>query len=364
MFIYIIFLFLSVLSTFIIFNFEGYTSIKGVSYELYKLTRNIPIFFFSYWTQNEEKFSTNLKLYFFSTFILVLTAIFEYFGGLKAYEIMKFTPNRIEYNDFYNIYLRDNRTMGLMKHPSIFASFVSITLLIVIYATAMRVKILKHNLIQNLVLILSLIGVFISGSRSIFILVIIIPIFLSIVFNVKRIKKIYFGLMIITAPFLIFAINQLFFKLWQYSYYTFELGQTEVRLVYWKQCLEILKNNVLFGTGLGTWGDASAKFSTFFVNYQIIDMSDSYLSHILTENGIFTILIFIIGLSTLLYFIKMYKNSINDNVKLLNIIGISLLLLIFFESFKSMQMSMFENTFFIFYLFGYIFKYNEVEKGE
>jgi len=340
---------------------HNYLSINGIVYEVYKLTRNISIFIFAYFLQTKNDVLKNIRLYFFTTFILVIVSLFEYFGGIKAYTFMHFLPDPETYQDFYYVYLRDNRTMGLMKHPSIYSSFVFVSLMILIYASAIKYKILKHKSLQYLLLLISLVGIFISSTRSIFILSLLIPIALSFVFNVKKIRKIYFVLVIFSMPFLIFAIKQLLFKLWQYKYYTIEQGQTEARIVWWKEAISILKNNYLFGSGLGTWGDASATFSSFMPNGRVVPMSDSYLSHLITENGINLIFIIFIFIFSFIFFYKGFKYHSDKFYKVLNLVGISLLLCTFFESFKSMQLSMYENTFFMFYIFGYLFKVNNMK---
>jgi hypothetical protein len=356
--LFLIFINIGFITTLVQNMINGYASMKGLMYETYKLSRNVSIFLFAYLFQTKREVIKNIKLYFFVTAILAIVAIFEHFYGLQAYEFLRFTPDPSTYRDFYLVYLRDNRAMGLLKHPNIFAIFVMFALIILIFSTSMNVQLLKKKYLQYLLLLLSLVGVLISASRSVFLLSMLIPLLLSFVYKIKRVRLIYIILLILSSPFLVFAINQLIFKLWQYRYYTFEEGQTEMRLVYWMDAFNILLDNKLFGAGIGTWGDASASFSSFRPNGQIVSMSDSYLSHLLAEHGVNLVFVAMIFIFTLFSFSKNFRLSEDNFTKFMNMIGISMLIFVFFESFKSMQLSMYENTFFMFYLFGYIFKIN------
>lgn len=343
---------------------NNHTSLNGVLWEVYKLSRNLSIFLFAYYFQNKNDVIKNVKMYFKVSFLFVLISIFQYSFGLKAYEILHFIPASIEdYPDFYNVYIPQNRTMGLLQHPGIYAEFVLVALMVLIFSVALKVRLFKYKFYHYLTLLTCLIGIFISSSRSTFLLSIILPFLLSYMFKMRKIRKIYYVLLFLASPFLYFAIKQLLFKLWQYSYYTVQLGQTEGRIVYWEQALDIFKNNP-FGSGLGTWGDASAQYSNYQPSGEIVKMSDAYLSHLIAENGFSLVFITILFIYCLRFFRKGFKKTSDNFVRFLNITSFSFLLFIFFSSFKSMQLSMFEDSFFIFYILGFTFKMNLEHKRD
>lgn len=69
-------------------------------------------------------------------------------------------------------------------------------------------------------------------------------------------------------------------------------GSIEGRLWGWYIAIELICNN-FFGHGLGTWGDFSSSFNPYVQGEPLyISTSDSGMSHILVEQGIFSILYF------------------------------------------------------------------------
>lgn len=108
---------------------------------------------------------------------------------------------------------------------------------------------------------------------------------------------------------------------------------------------------------MGTWGDASAKYSngqsfySAFGDFRIL--SDSYLSHLLVEQGINLAWLML----SIICVFKLLKKGISNNLNIVNalsILGIHILWFVIIASTKSMGLSLFENSFFIYFLLGFI----------
>lgn len=356
--LFFIFLGLGLLNTVLQNIIYSYNSLQAVGWEVYKVTRNVFVFLLAYFFQTKNDFLKTIKLYLIVTTIMVAASLFQYFMGIKAYEIMRFLPSYDLYPDFYRSYTAQGRTFGLLSHPNSFGEFVSVAFLFLLIAISFKEKIFKNNLLHYLLLAFFLVGVFVSSSRGAFLLCIVIPILISLLLNLKKLRRIYVGLIVVTLPFGIYALNQLLFKLWQYQYYIGQ-GQVETRLMNWYYAYEIFLDKYLLGAGFGTWGEYSAIFSNYVSpSGSSTHLSDSYMSHLIAEHGVLNIFIVALVIFSTVYFSRTVKRTNDKFVKSINAVGVSLILFLVLSSIRSMQISVFENSFIYFYIFGFIFKIN------
>lgn len=348
----IIFFIISTAMTMIQMQFRYYLSIKGLIWELYKLSRNIFILIYSYLYVNEDRFKKVAKYYLIICTIITLITMFENILGLKAYEILHFKPSFEQYPDFYLNYMNENRHMGTFSHPNALGEFLSFGFVVLFYNEATNKNIFKSKIIQKVILLIIFTGILLSTSRMTFILTIVICVYLINRYKLKKGKQIIIYSSIVGMPFMLFAVNKVLYKFWQYYYYGKINDSPEMRIQAWKQSIMMFFDYILTGTGLGTWGDASASYSNFQYKNQLSGvtniLSDSYLSHLVAENGVY---IFIFLLS--IYFIyKFFTQNVRYS-KTYSIICIHIILFISFASFKSMGISMFETSFFAFYVIGF-----------
>ena len=162
---------------------------------------------------------------------------------------------------------------------------------------------------------IAILSVIFSSSKTCYIIFLLwlIIYFKRVLF--KHLLKIIISITIFLSIIFFYTRDAIFSKINQYSFFfeNFEyarkinLGVVEMRAMFWAQAIKIV-NEHPFGLGLGTFGDASAKYN---VNaYQMssnmwperyVYLSDSSLSHILAEQGITSILYFLLILTPLYY---------------------------------------------------------------
>lgn len=107
-----------------------------------------------------------------------------------------------------------------------------------------------------------------------------------------------------------------------------DADKLEFRALHMASGLDILQKYP-FGVGLGVWGDASSRFKEGWQEIPAVEMSDSYLIHILVEQGIFVLFYFS------LYIIGLKYAAIHKNQQFF----ISLLIFFFLSSFVTMGLS-------------------------
>ncbi len=362
---YIIFLVLGISVSLIMAILQINTTVIGILYEVYKLTRNILVLTIAYHFIDKKQFNKIIKVYMFVCLCMNLAGLFEYAFGYNAYKLMHFIPtnayvgatsiqsSQAQMDSYYNLYVAGGRIFGLAEHPNIYGEYVAVGFFILFYYTVNGISIYKKKFFQYIMLLLNLIGIFISTSRMTFILTILIITFIAIKYREKKTLRILNIGIFLTIPFFLYAINSLIDKIQLY------LGSTEEgRITYWKDAFALFQSTFFFGTGLGTWGDESATYGNFNsydgILFEKNTLSDSYLSHLIVENGIRIFLLIII--------IRIIYNVLNKGIKKKNsnkvyyIIAISLLLFICIASVKSYGFARFENSFLTFLVIGYVLK--------
>ena len=335
--------------------FRDYISIKGVVWELYKLTRNIFILVYAWLYVDEKDFYKYVKLYIYICLIEVFVLVNQLIFGYKFYELMNFLPNAQEYPDFYNFYIPQKRNVGTFAHANVLGEFLAFAFAIMFYALSTGKKIFNRKNEDMVYMIIILAGVLLSTSRMTLLLTIGITIFMVFRFNIQNGKEVIKKSLLITIPFGLFGLSKLAYKMWEYYYYNIVLGSTEMRIQAWKQAIMMFGDYWYTGTGLGTWGDASAGYSSFNYSKQldgvVNTLSDSYLSHLIVESGIY--ILFLVLCIYLLYkfFISALKKS-----RFFALVNIHCILFVCIASFKSMGLSVFEASFFVYFLVGYSIK--------
>lgn len=356
--VFVIFIILVIFLSLIRIFFVQYVTVSGIAYEVYKLIRNTPIFLYGFYFLDDRKFIKVIKIYIIISTISSVIGIFQYLFGLPFYELIKFAPKFDDYPQFYLNYLSEKRSFGIFEHPNTFGEFVSVAIFILIYSKLRNNILIKNKVLYYLTLLLNFVGLFVSTSRMSLIAVVLTLMFISVKYRLSYIRKFIYSIGILTFPILIFAINKILYKLWQYNYYGNVQGIEELRVIAWKQCFDIFYKTAGIGSGLGTWGDISAKFSQNSQFYKLFGeqrvLSDSYLAHLIAENGIFTFAFLAVVILLCKYLNKLYYKNINN--RFYCITSINIILFIFITLFKGMSLSLFDTSFFCFMFLGYSLK--------
>lgn len=349
--------------SFLIFNmiisliqsiFVNYVTAKGVFYELYKIFRNIPIFLYGLYFVEDETLERFIKIYIGISSVASILGIIQHQLGLPFYKLLKFAPSMEDDPNFYLTYLAENRNFGLFSHPNIFGEFVSISIFMIIYSKLKKKPITKGKVTYVVLLLLNFTGLLVSTSRMSLISVVVILILVSLKFGISYVRRYLLYIVSASAPLVVFMIEKILFKLWQYDYYG-DNGVEELRIKAWRQSVEIVYKTFGFGSGMGSWGDASAGLSQSKIFVKLFGeqrlLSDSYLSHLLGENGITIVLLMTVVFLLLCLFNKCYyKNKAN---RFYCLTSISIILFACISLFKGMSISLYENSIFVFMMLGY-----------
>jgi hypothetical protein len=130
-----------------------------------------------------------------------------------------------------------------------------------------------------------------------------ICLFFYLITRVIKVKKILkYGVFVSVLFFILYSLDfyGISLKIEKYILFisgilnnsTIAQGDIEGRLWGWYVALKLMADNFL-GYGLGTWGDFSSSFNPYVHDNPLyIDTSDSGMSHILVEQGIFSTLYF------------------------------------------------------------------------
>lgn len=314
-FVYLLFIFFNIINSLIfrnnIFDFKSFT------YELYKLS----VFFFMipFALLDSKIVLKSVKILVNTlTLFLLLNLIVIFFQQIFGPEIV--TKIGIRGETFLGSF-KQNHITGLFPGKNINGS-INILLFIItlIYSTyknifiEYKIYISKYNL--YLLQLVSILGIILSESKNTFLA------FLLLVGVYIKIKTRY-KLTILLSVFILLLIymysNDIFLirskadgyiKLVEnYDIFIQNLSLSErfieARAVGLLKGILTISNNLPFGTGLGTWGDTSSLLNNYSINYlnYYISSSDSYLIHIMVEQGI----------SCILYFYTVYLLTKNHN---------------------------------------------------
>lgn len=309
------------------------------------------------------------KLYIFLTFIPILSILNDvdfynaqlcfkrvalFFLGLNLIIIVGqilIGPQIVKYimmpTDIYEDTQKSGRWMGMFGNlPAL-----SFTCLIVYVFNEFTGWISAYKKALRFICVLTVI---LSTSKSA--MVILILLFLNNLFFNGEIKK-NTVLKVLTLLFIIFVSFMLILdarfenKLDQLSYmlssdilsYGVDFSYVDWRFLNYVQAIHIFMDNP-FGLGLATWGDFSSTLNTHISHsYMQVDMSDSSISHLVVEQGIFVIIYFFI----IIYPYLMQKNNLFSR-------SISGLLIVYYLSlFTTMGFS--DTTWPMIFSFAYVY---------
>lgn len=218
------------------------------------------------------------KTIFFSSFLIILYGIHQYFWGLE--DTRKFIYSNPELLKTLSPTLLDrlksNRIFSTFVYPNIFANFL--TMLFPISFFSALSKNLKDAILEFLFLILVLYTLFLTGSTGgIFTFVFIIQgIFLFLILKQKKNWFYYFAFLMIL---------EIFFIVIAYKANVLPHSQTlKDRIMYWSTSFQIFKRNFLLGVGPENYQHLYLKFKHPYS--MEAKHAHSLLFETLAENGI------------------------------------------------------------------------------
>lgn len=289
----------------------------------------------------------------FSTLALITSiAIIEYVSNKTLCFPLKWSESITYRSNFA-------RTYSLLNNPNIFASFLFFSIFLAYFME--NNKFIK---IPKVLYLLAFIGIFISVSRSV--LLVLIGFFIYILINSiinKNIKDFIIKIILVVIAFLIsFGLNIAKNKVIDYldkkstdvtiiipdssdeekvtildRWKEFENGKTldnsktDGRVYRIKLGFEIFKDNKVYGTGFGTFGSAASKMVTpdLYADYDIEPgfYSDNEYIKIVVETGIIGTVLYS------LFIISLLVSFINNHYKLVMMLSF-LFLGLFFNIFE------------------------------
>jgi len=313
--------------------------------------------FFIFFIPKEEKNSLNKKsiinysfLFVFLIFTLISSvfSIFRYYSfifwlNILNYEVLFFIISRVKFSQkekdlLFKIvlivsvilcligiyfYLTGSyiRLTSLFYWPNPFAGY----LLFIIPLAVYNYFISKNKFLSILSLVILITSFLLTGSRGAFLILFII-IFIYLILNFKEFKKnfLYLFIILIFSSFLFYGCSYLkgseFFSFIEHYKNTGSNQDysTNIKLNYWQGALEIFKKYPIFGSGPDT-------FSIIYSQFQKNPISSGKYAHnwyleILAESGVLSLLIWLIFLSSIIFF--NWKHIKKDKLKYAIFIGI------------------------------------------
>ncbi len=297
-----------------------------------------------------------LKTFSISTLIFLLFS-FIY----AAYRSISFADGTLVFNPhppefFYLSYFYGN-DLTLSQHPSYVAMYVILSAFIAFEAwfdVTLRIKMRLFWLVIALLLLTSL--YFLSSRAGILAALILIPVyfFMKLKHN-KLVFIIIMGLMILSLPLLLKnqRVKYLYDKMMDKE--TVGENVEEPRLIIWKSASKLIKENFIFGVGIG---DVRKELTREYEKKGKTDMAESRLNahnqflEVFLENGI-TGLILFLTLFVLIFRAALIKRNI--------LYGLFILLLVLFFMFETILYRLAGITFFS--IFSFLLFYYESPKA-
>ena len=280
----------------------------------------IPIFMMLI-EKGEEK--VLIKLFIFSMSILVFISYLVYFGVLdfisKTFEI---TPT--PYTPF-------------MTHIS-YNPFLALAIYLLIYYF-FKVKKIKLKIFIALLIILMSINMFITGGRAgqvAFFVLLLVAFFQFI--RISILKTVIFLFSLASIFILAYNFSPLFKE--RVNGVIYEVNNLEksrnrsvgLRITMWENSIRIIKNNPIFGVGVGDFSKEYKKVSEKYTPNAISDVFQPHNMYLFvwTSNGIFSLLILFI-----LFFIQIFISfRKNDEFKPIRLaLAILFLVIMFYDSY-------------------------------
>ena len=215
--------------------------------------------------------------------------------------IIRFIPNISEY-----FFSANGRLGGFFQYSNTFALFLLIGIIVLMYTE----KEMKFSLIQTVIL---LIGILLTGSRTVFILTLLsYIIYLSNVKNKEKKIKTFISLgSVIIIALVVVAITNNFTTIGRFLTISLNSSTLWGRIIYYKDALILLKNNIF---GYGYMGYSYMYPTVQSANYAVKFVHNDFLQ-VALDYGIIPMLIFSI---TIIY--SIFSKQTNKMQKIILII--------------------------------------------
>lgn len=266
------------------------SSYASFTYELYNLFSFIP-YAVAFCILFPTKKINYLFYVWFGFFIVNIAVILaQYFLGI---EIVRYFGVNVEVIGYQIV---NQRVTGLFDNANILGTFCFLTF--ILCYSVLYIKKEKHKYYCLIATVL-VTGVILSGSRQTILQLVLLSLFLH--GGRSKSKWALYGILLIALISFLYTIDlyQMKEKLGHYIFLYNALTQglevtledVEVRAFYLTQSFIYFSEYAGVGSGLGTWGDYSSTMAEKKLEHiSYIPMSDSYLSHILVEQGVAVVL--------------------------------------------------------------------------
>lgn len=227
---------------------------------------------------------------------------------------------------------------SILMHPTYFSFCLLIAGIIIL---EFHNKIINNSFFKIVLLIFISIGIILTDSKAGLICYFITLIFFSVKYILKlklKVKIIVFCLSIFASLFLVNQLSksrftELFSQLQttnKFNNYTGSYNSTEIRIIIWRSAKNVIKENLIMGTGTGDIKDELIKQfkKTNFING--IEKEYNFHNQFLQIIGTFGI---ILGFPLILIYLKMFYNLIKEKKMFFSFLTLMFIINFLFESF-------------------------------
>jgi len=272
------------------------------------------------------KFSENQILKFLKFYVIGINLSLIYLMGMCFinYRETLIIPKYIDFS--------------ILMHPTYFSFCLLIAGIIIL---EFHNKIVNNSFFKIVLLIFISIGIILTDSKAGLICYFITLIFFSVKYILKlklKVKIIFFCLSIFASLFLVNQLSksrftELFSQLQttnKFNNYTGSYNSTEIRIIIWRSAKNVIKENLIMGTGTGDIKDELIKQfkKTNFING--IEKEYNFHNQFLQIIGTFGI---ILGFPLILIYLKMFYNLIKEKKMFFSFLTLMFIINFLFESF-------------------------------
>ena len=272
------------------------------------------------------KFSENQILKFLKFYVIGINLSLIYLMGMCFinYRETLIIPKYIDFS--------------ILMHPTYFSFCLLIAGIIIL---EFHNKIVNNSFFKIVLLIFISIGIILTDSKAGLICYFITLIFFSVKYILKlklKVKIIVFCLSIFASLFLVNQLSksrftELFSQLQttnKFNNYTGSYNSTEIRIIIWRSAKNVIKENLIMGTGTGDIKDELIKQfkKTNFING--IEKEYNFHNQFLQIIGTFGI---ILGFPLILIYLKMFYNLIKEKKMFFSFLTLMFIINFLFESF-------------------------------
>jgi hypothetical protein len=274
----------------LLFNNNSFSLISFI-YEVYKLGIFFTMFSLFFLNKKDSLNIVHFTVKLFGIFIVVnlIVLVFQSIFGAGVIHYLGINSSTLGFQ------IERNRPTGLTTGANIVGVASLFIFIIYNYLLSERIKFeLSSKDIKYIkkMLFLSIFVIILSTSKQSLLLLLVYPLYIKSKLNLKMLLYLFLPLSI-----LYFLYEENFYgikdKLLMYSYFINNINSIDNSLLEHRalsimEGINIFISNFPLGSGLGTWGDYSAALNNNL--YKVNHMSDSYLIHLLVEQGFLLIL--------------------------------------------------------------------------